>query len=603
MTGARSRIVGAVPLEARHGIVLVAACWILAVVSACRDDFEPPPDVDTSGDSGSDGAEGDDGSVVHDGLGLGAVVPARAWSPASVEDVILRDHMLVMAAPEESWGQTSRSGQISILLSSLNDAGLPAEVLVRPTEVPHTIVEDLHASACEDDQQFAWDRLPGRQLGASLSFFHREVFDGAGKYEHALLAAAPRAGSDSGRVMGYLRCRSCALFPKPNGETAVIAGQFGAAIGVGFFAPGQERLVVGAPRLGGGAVAIIEEFARWDAPSVAGTVDGTRECQCGWSDNYPYNVDCAGWAETLHGSYGEAEEFGAALAIADLNCDGYDDLVVGAPGADLPTMDEPIVDAGAVYVYMNAGGDFSGVAPTVLHQSSLEVGGEAEAGERFGAVLTVGNFNGARREGNERSCFDLVVGVPNEGDGAGQIQVFEGSPSGLVYGGPVIDLDDIFDASADPGDHFGWALVGGDLNRDRYDDLVIGAPNDMSGGSVSIVPGSSAGLALDNATYFRQNGEVPGDNIAGDEYGASLTWTQLGFGTGNAFFVLAVGAPGENGGTGAVNVYRVAKMGKTMLLTAATIITQGMILGDEMSGDRFGQVLLGPRAVPELVGE
>ena len=88
-------------------------------------------------------------------------------------------------------------------------------------------------------------------------------------------------------------------------------------------------------------------------------------------------MNCAPWDEVLQGSFGDDEEFGATLAVADLNCDGYDDLVVGAPGADLPTMDGPIVDAGAVYVYLNPHDDFSSVAPTVLRQSTLEVGGEA----------------------------------------------------------------------------------------------------------------------------------------------------------------------------------------------------------------------------------
>jgi FG-GAP repeat len=326
--------------------------------------------------------------------------------------------------------------------------------------------------------------------------------------------------------------------------------------------------------------------------------NGTRECQC--ADDYGSNDDCRPFNEILVGSFPD-EEFGAALVAADFDCDGIDDLAVGAPGAALPDNDGgTIASAGAVYIFRSHGELLGDEAPQILRQGAFEVGGAPESGDRFGQTLVVGNFNGARRVANDYSCYDLVVAAPGEDEGAGQLQLFEGGPSGLGFGGPTFTLDDLFGGSADPDDRFGFALTAGDFNRDGFDELVIGAPGDLSGGSVWVIPGSSLGLVFDDVQKIQQGGDFDGFDEVGDDFGYALSWTYvyppMGFGI---WPILAVGVPGEDGDAGRLQLFRAHPPleGSTVIPFADfATFDQIAILGDRVSGDRFGSVLMPVRS-------
>jgi hypothetical protein len=141
---------------------------------------------------------------------------------------------------------------------------------------------------------------------------------------------------------------------------------------------------------------------------------------------------------------GQARQgLGAYVAPAgDINGDGFDDIVIGAPyiGAN---------PSGVSHVYVYYGGIKMDANPDV----------EIESGFGFGiAVSHAGDLN------NDK-CADLMVG--------------DGSRVFVYFGGAEMDtIPDIILSSEASFSEFGSSLsYAGDMNKDGHPDLFIGAPN------------------------------------------------------------------------------------------------------------------------------
>uniref|UniRef100_A0A3Q3GUM2 Integrin alpha third immunoglobulin-like domain-containing protein n=1 Tax=Labrus bergylta TaxID=56723 RepID=A0A3Q3GUM2_9LABR len=155
--------------------------------------------------------------------------------------------------------------------------------------------------------------------------------------------------------------------------------------------------------------------------------------------------------QTLRGEQ-TGSYFGNAVATSDLNNDGWNDLLVGAPFY----FQRQHEAGGAVYVYMNTGGRFDSAPSVVLR---------GPAGSAFGmAICAAGDLN-------QDGFQDFAVGAPFHESGS--VMIWTGSkdgvstePSQVIWGNKV----------SSGFRTFGYSLSGGvDVDGNKYPDLLVGS--------------------------------------------------------------------------------------------------------------------------------
>lgn len=310
-----------------------------------------------------------------------------------------------------------------------------------------------------------------------------------------------------------------------------------------------------------------------------------------------FDQDTAG----VPGTSGTYDGFGTAVASGDLDGDGYDDAVIGAPGEDVGTAG----NAGRVTVLYGsknglgaarsvtfastdpASGDRFGSAVTAAHLTGETPGDvvavlDARGAELFTytggalhhtgtldttahpagravqpAYLTTGNYD-------SDAYADLVVSgySPDDGYAQGWSAVYRGGANGPTH------LRDL---------RGGISTASGDIDHDGYDDLVTGQPSSpeqedegMTGGLVGVYYGGADGPKGlesedgDPAWWSQNSPGVPGAGEHGDAWGAELS---VGDVDGDGYADVAIGAPGEDIGTlreaGAVWLLRGSAQGLT----------------------------------------
>ncbi|MBK7876822.1 MAG: VCBS repeat-containing protein [Planctomycetes bacterium] len=373
-----------------------------------------------------------------------------------------------------------------------------------------------------------------------------------------VFVTAPRysdSHTDEGGIFVYFGEPTLPPLLVPTTGTTALAGsgaaRFGSSISMNGDVNGDGRsdLLVGAPSsdaggLDSGSVALhraglagLESVAGWSFPTsptgfagheigasaaLAGDVNndgfgdvlvgapGTSNGQANEGRAYLFYGNASGAPSTLSGQFWFFEsneldaEVGRSVASAgDVNGDGYVDVLVGAPGRHLADLNR-----GAVFV-------FHGSATGLPTTPSLVLSGPL-GDTRFGAaVACAGDVN---RDGYS----DVIVGAPNADDGAvpdaGAAYLFVGSATGLIPTPASIGR------GAGPNAAFGAALASaGDVDRDGYADLVVGAPFHQAaaptgGGRVTVHRGGSGPAPDVFATTLRtfDGGQ------ANAEFGASV---------------------------------------------------------------------------------
>lgn len=155
------------------------------------------------------------------------------------------------------------------------------------------------------------------------------------------------------------------------------------------------------------------------------------------------------------------EYFGYSLAVADLNGDSLNDLIVGAPMHTEPN-NEDKYEVGRVYVFYQSRDEKS------FSKQHFRDGTRSKS--RFGLALT--SLSDINLDGYD----DFAVGAPYDGENErGCVYIYYGSQDGVrEKASQIINAETLSDGRYLK--TFGFSLSGGvDLDGNTYPDLVVGA--------------------------------------------------------------------------------------------------------------------------------
>ncbi|XP_021923600.1 integrin alpha-4-like isoform X2 [Zootermopsis nevadensis] len=145
------------------------------------------------------------------------------------------------------------------------------------------------------------------------------------------------------------------------------------------------------------------------------------------------------------------EFFGGSLAVADINGDGLDDLIVGA---HLYTISH---DEGRIYLFLAN-------SQSTMFSKAQKIDGRNQ-GSRFGtAVVALGDLD-------KDGFADIAVGAPYENGNVGAIYIYSGSTLGLTQTQKIMGQDIDLNLRG-----FGISIArAADIDMNMYSDVAVGA--------------------------------------------------------------------------------------------------------------------------------
>ncbi len=275
-------------------------------------------------------------------------------------------------------------------------------------------------------------------------------------------------------------------------------------------------------------------------------------------------------------------------SAGDVNGDGIDDVIVGAPLAG-----NGGTRAGEAYVVYGSAGGLSNInLATLTAAQGFSIQGDAAGDNAGSSVSSAGDVNGD-------GIDDVIVGAQSGGNGglnAGEAYVIYGRAGGLGN----IDLTTLTAAQGfiiqgdTAGDSAGTSVSSaGDVNGDGIDDLIVGATGGDNGGDLAgeayVIYGSTGGPGdIDLTTLTAAQGFIIQGDTAGDQAGRV---SSAGDVNGDGIDDLIVGAlSGDNGGVNAGEAYVIygSAGGPGNIDLTTLTAAQGFIIQGDTAGDQAG---------------